>query len=39
MMGDVWIPDRPLTIWELKCTMELMEEDWELFTDDLEGRR
>jgi hypothetical protein len=38
-MGDIWIPDRPLTIRELKCMMELLEEDWELFADDLEGRR
>jgi hypothetical protein len=38
-MGDVWIPDRPLTIRELKCMMELLEEDWELFANDLEGRR
>lgn len=37
-MGDVWIPDRPLTINELKCCMELLEEDWKLFSRDIEGQ-
>jgi hypothetical protein len=37
-MGDVWMPDRPVTIQELlKCLM-LLEEDWEVFEKDPEGR-
>jgi len=27
-MGDVWIPDRPLTMEELLCIQTLLEEDW-----------
>lgn len=40
-MGDVWIPDRPLTIKELKCCIQLLEEDWKLFAanDDKEGQK
>jgi hypothetical protein len=30
-MGDVWIPDRPLTIGEIKAALELLEEDWTLY--------
>jgi hypothetical protein len=29
-MGDVWIPDRPLTMEELLCVQSLLEEDWRL---------
>lgn len=27
-MGDVWLPDRPLTITELKACLHILEEDW-----------
>ena len=27
-MGDVWIPDQPLTMEELLCIQTLLEEDW-----------
>jgi hypothetical protein len=37
-MGDVWIPDRALTIRELLCAQTLLEEDWTLFEGDREGR-
>jgi hypothetical protein len=30
-MGGVWIPDRPLTIVELKAAMEILDEDWNVF--------
>jgi hypothetical protein len=37
-MGDVWMPDRPVTMQELwKCLM-LLEEDWEVFEKDPEGQ-
>ena len=29
-MGDVWIPDCPLTMEELLCVQSLLEEDWQL---------
>jgi hypothetical protein len=37
-MGDVWIPDRALTVRELLCAQTLLEEDWALFEGDREGR-
>jgi hypothetical protein len=37
-MGDVWIPDRALTIRELLCAQTLLEDDWTVFKDDKEGR-
>ena len=37
-MGDVWMPDRPITIHELKTALEFMESDWAVFSSDLEGR-
>ena len=37
-MGDVWMPDRPVTIQELlKCLM-LLQDDWVTFEKDDEGR-
>lgn len=30
-MGDVWIPDRPITIKEVKASIEILEEEWILF--------
>jgi hypothetical protein len=30
-MGDVWIPDRPLTIGEIKASLQILEEDWKLY--------
>lgn len=37
-MGDVWLPDRPLTIDELTRALELLEEDWLNLEDDVTGR-
>jgi hypothetical protein len=37
-MGDVWLPDRPITIMEMKKGLELLEEDWVLFSQDAIGR-
>jgi hypothetical protein len=37
-MGDIWIPDQALSIWELLCCQTLLESDWELFEDDAHGR-
>jgi hypothetical protein len=37
-MGDVWIPDRALTIRELLCAQTLLEDNWMVFKDDKEGR-
>jgi hypothetical protein len=37
-MGDVWIPDRPVTIQELSRCLELLEDDWATFKKDDEGR-
>jgi hypothetical protein len=36
-MGDVWIPDRALTIDELLKCLELLEEDWQDYTHDAEA--
>jgi hypothetical protein len=36
-MGDVWIPDRPLTMEELLCIQTLLEEDWR-FCENQESR-
>ena len=30
-MGDVWIPDRPLTITEVLRALEMLEEDWRIY--------
>jgi hypothetical protein len=30
-MGDVWIPDRALTMRELLCSQTLLENDWTVF--------
>jgi len=38
-MGDVWIPDRPVTIHELKAAFELLEADWDELQADIVGRR
>ena len=38
-MGDVWMPDRPVTIQELLKCLYLLQEDWVLFERDDEGRR
>jgi hypothetical protein len=37
-MGDVWMPDRPVTIQELMRSLELLDEDWRLFEKDPEGQ-
>jgi hypothetical protein len=37
-MGDIWIPDRALTIQELLCAQTLLENDWELFEGDAHGK-
>jgi hypothetical protein len=37
-MGDVWMPDIPLTIREVHCCLKLLKEDWEAFEKDKEGR-
>ena len=37
-MGDVWIPDRPVTIREALAIQEDLEKDWLLFERDREGR-
>jgi hypothetical protein len=37
-MGDIWIPDRALTIRELLCCQTLLESDWELFEGDEHGQ-
>jgi hypothetical protein len=37
-MGNIWIPDRVLTIRELLCCQILLESDWELFEGDVHGR-
>jgi hypothetical protein len=36
-MGDIWIPDCTLTIWELLCCQTLLESDWETFEGDVHG--
>jgi hypothetical protein len=37
-MGDIWIPDRALTMRELLCCQTLLEDDWAIFKGDKEGR-
>jgi hypothetical protein len=37
-MGDVWMPDRPVTIQELTRCLELLDEEWQLFSKDAEGQ-
>jgi hypothetical protein len=37
-MGDVWLPDRPVMIVELKAGLELLEEDWRSMTLDPVGQ-
>lgn len=37
-MGDVWMPDRPITIHELKAVLEFMEADWVTFEGDVQGQ-
>jgi hypothetical protein len=37
-MGDVWMPDRPITIHELKAVVEFMEADWVTFAGDAVGQ-
>ena len=37
-MGDVWMPDRSLTIDELLHCLLLLEEDWVTFANDPAGR-
>jgi hypothetical protein len=37
-MGDVWMPDRPVTIQELLKCLDLLEDDWVTFEKDDEGR-
>eukprot|EP00978_Attheya_sp_CCMP212_P016777 scaffold44249_cov48-Attheya_sp.AAC.1 len=37
-MGDVWIPDRALTIDKLLKCLELLEEDWQEYTHDAEAQ-
>jgi hypothetical protein len=37
-MGDVWCPDRPLTIREVLLCQSMLEEDWKTFEKDPIGR-
>jgi hypothetical protein len=37
-MGDVWMPDRPVTIQEIHACLKLLEGDWSMFDKDAEGR-
>eukprot|EP00978_Attheya_sp_CCMP212_P018429 scaffold50453_cov30-Attheya_sp.AAC.2 len=37
-MGDVWMPDRAITIDQLLKALELLEEDWHEFEGDFEGQ-
>jgi len=37
-MGDIWIPDRALTIDELLKSLELLEEDWQDFAHDTQHK-
>ena len=37
-MGDVWLPDRPIMIGELKAALELLEQDWTAMTLDPVGQ-
>jgi hypothetical protein len=38
-MGDVWIPDRAITIQEVKACFALLDEDWKVFVKDIQGQR
>jgi hypothetical protein len=38
-MGDVWVPDRPITIHELKAAFRLLDADWEESKSDVVGRK
>jgi hypothetical protein len=37
-MGDIWVPDRALTIDELLKALELLEEDWVDYAHDISGK-
>jgi hypothetical protein len=37
-MGDVWMPDRPVTIQEIHACLKILEDDWDTFEKDGEGR-
>jgi hypothetical protein len=37
-MGDVWCPDRPLTMWEALACQRMLEDDWKVFENDPAGR-
>jgi hypothetical protein len=37
-MGDIWIPDPALMIWELLCCQTLLESDEETFEGDVHGQ-
>ena len=37
-MGDVWLPDRPVLIPEIRAALELLEEDWETCLSDPGGQ-
>lgn len=37
-MGDVWCPDRPLTMGEALACQELLDDDWKTFAKDPVGR-
>lgn len=38
-MGDIWVPDRAITIEEIKSAMLLLEEDWKAYGQDIEGQK
>mmetsp|Transcript_9975 Transcript_9975/g.15328 ORF Transcript_9975/g.15328 Transcript_9975/m.15328 type:complete len:91 (+) Transcript_9975:463-735(+) len=38
-MGDIWIPDRPVNVEELRLVFQLLEEDWKAYQTDLEGQK
>jgi hypothetical protein len=37
-MGDVWMPDRAMTIDELLHCLVILDEDWDTYAKDLEGQ-
>ncbi len=37
-MGDVWLPDRPVMIAEVKASLELLEDDWNAMARDPVGK-
>ena len=37
-MGDVWLPDRPVLIPEIKGALEILEDDWAVCASDPTGR-